>query len=161
MMKLIPFPIVSAALALSWLALTELSLAHSVMAVAVAIVIPLATASFLPGLPRLRRPLPALRLLAHVLWDVVVANVVVARLVLGPVRRLRPAFVEVPLAVSNPYAVTLLASIITITPGTVSVALAPDARALHVHALSPEDPTELVARIKQRYEQPLLEILEC
>jgi multicomponent K+:H+ antiporter subunit E len=161
MSGLLPYPAVSAAVALSWLALTELTPLHIVSAAVFAIVIPLLLSPFLEGLPSGRRPLRALQLLLQLLWDVLVANVVVAGLVLGPGARLRPVFFEVPLALSHPHAITLLATMITVTPGTVSVALTPDASLLHVHALSAERPAELVARIKSRYERPLMEILTC
>jgi multicomponent K+:H+ antiporter subunit E len=87
--------------------------------------------------------------------------VVVARLVLGPLPRLEPAFVEVPLAATHPHTRSLLATIITMTPGTVSSAFTPDGRTLHVHALNVSDPLRVVADIKDRYEQPLMEIFEC
>jgi multicomponent K+:H+ antiporter subunit E len=161
MTRLIPHPFVSTALALSWLALAELTLAHVILAAVLAVCIPLLVSPFLENLPAPRRAWRALQLLVHVLWDIVIANMVVAGLVLGPRARLRPVFFEVPLSVSHPHALTLLASMITMTPGTVSVALTPDARVLHVHALSAENPAELTARIKARYERPLMEILPC
>jgi multicomponent K+:H+ antiporter subunit E len=85
----------------------------------------------------------------------------VARRVLGPLGRLKPGFVEVPLELAHPDAVALLASIIAITPGTV-VADIDDARTrILVHVLDLEDPGQLVAEIKQRYERPLKEIFGC
>ena len=93
-----------------------------------------------------------------VLWDIVVANVVVARLVLGPPGRLRPVYVEVPLELEQPLAIALLGSIITMTPGTVSSDLSDDRRRLLVHVLDTGDPQALVANIKARYERPLKEI---
>jgi multicomponent K+:H+ antiporter subunit E len=99
-----------------------------------------------------------LRLGLRVLWDIVLSNLEVARRVLGPEARLRPGFVWVPLAVRNPYAITTLAAIITLTPGTVSAELSADRRYLLVHALHLEDPEALVRAIKARYEAALLEI---
>ena len=100
-------------------------------------------------------------LAATVTWDILVANAAVARLVLGPMERPRPAFVRVPLDLTHPHAIALLASIVTMTPGTVSVALTPGAHSLLVHALDVQDPEGLVANIKARYEAPIKEILEC
>jgi multicomponent K+:H+ antiporter subunit E len=161
MSRLVPAPAVSVLLALSWIALTDSSAAHIVLAIVLAISIPILAAPFLQGLPRARRPLRALLLVGRVVADVVVANVAVARLVLGRMERPRPAFLEVPLDVTNTYALTLLATIITMTPGTVSAALSPDARVLYVHALNVDDTAALVATIKRRYERLLMEILEC
>ena len=161
MKTLLPFPLLSGLLALSWLALAGVSMANALLAVIVAVILPLALRPFLQGLPRVHAPLTALRLAAVVLWDIVIANAVVARLVLGPQRRMRPAFLEVPLSIREPYGITLLASIITTTPGTVSAALSADGCVLRVHALDVDDAEKTVATIKRRYEQPLREILGC
>ena len=89
------------------------------------------------------------------------ANIAVARLILGPPGRLKPTFVEVPLELTQPMSISLLASIITMTPGTVSADLSEGNRTLLVHALDCDDTAGLVAEIKQRYEKPLLEIFGC
>lgn len=161
MRRLLPFPLLSAALAGAWVALAGLSVAHGLLAAALALAIPLAAARFLEHLPRVVSGAAALRLMLRVTWDIVLANVAVARLVLGPPARLRPVFVEVPLALTHPQSIALLASIVTMTPGTVSADLAPGGRALIVHALDCADPARLVGDIKRRYEQPLLEVFAC
>ena len=63
-----------------------------------------------------------------------------------------------PLALTSPEAITVLAGTITMTPGTVSAELSADGRALLVHGLDVPDPEALVAEIKSRYEARLLEI---
>ena len=89
------------------------------------------------------------------------SNFDVVKLVLAPTMRIRPGFIEVPLELEHPDAVALLASIIAITPGTV-VADVDDARTrILVHVLDLEDPEQLVAEIKDRYERPLKETVEC
>jgi len=105
-----------------------------------------------------RALLRAARFTLLVTWDIVMANVAVARLILGPMDRLRPAYVEVPIALEQPLAISLLASIITMTPGTVSADLSDDRRRLLVHVLDTSDPAALVEQIKSRYERPLAEI---
>ena len=64
----------------------------------------------------------------------------------------------IPLALTSPEAITVLAGTITMTPGTVSAELSADGRALLVHGLDVPDPDALVAEIKSRYEARLLEI---
>jgi multicomponent K+:H+ antiporter subunit E len=100
-------------------------------------------------------------LVGVVLWDIVVANLQVAKRVLGPLSDMRPRFVQVPLDLEDPTAAALLAAIITITPGTVSAALSPDHRFLTLHALDLVNADALVRTIKLRYERPLKEIFEC
>jgi len=111
----------------------------------------------LPAAPRIRWGL-ALRLVGVVLRDIVVANITVARLVLGPVARLQPAWITVPLTLTHPTAIALLASIITTTPGTVSCAIDEERHFIWVHALHCTDPAGMVADIQARYEQPLMAI---
>jgi multicomponent K+:H+ antiporter subunit E len=159
--KLWPFPRLSVALAGTWLVLAGLSPLNVALASLFAIVIPRIIAPLLDVLPGLRSVTAAMRLAGRVLWDIVIANITVARLVLGPVSRLRPAFVKVPLTVTHPYAISLFTSMISITPGSIPLALTPDARALLVHVLDVEDEHSFIAHVKERYERPLMEILEC
>jgi multicomponent K+:H+ antiporter subunit E len=100
-------------------------------------------------------------LVAVVMWDVVVANLQVARRTLGPLSALRPRFVVVPLDLTDRTAIALLGAIITTTPGTVTASLTSDRRHFVVHGLDVEDEERLVRTIKLRYERPLKEIFEC
>jgi multicomponent K+:H+ antiporter subunit E len=101
-----------------------------------------------------------LRFAGLVLWDIVVSNLTVARIVLNPLSKPNPAWVPVPLALTNPTAITLLATIITTTPGTVSCVVDDEQHQILVHALDCDDPAAMAAQIKQRYEAPLQEIFE-
>ena len=110
---------------------------------------------------RFGRPWRLAQLAAHVLADIVVANLQVARLVLGPARRLRPAFIEVPLDSTHEIALTALISIVSLSPGTLCAELSDDRTRLLVHVLDLDDEAALVALIKTRYEAPLMEIFAC
>ncbi len=66
-----------------------------------------------------------------------------------------------PLDISEPNAAALLAGMVTLTPGTVSVDLDLQARVLTVHALLVDDEAGTVAQIKQRYEARIKEIFQC
>ena len=116
---------------------------------------------FLIEVPPIRKPLKLCLFTLKVLYDIVVANVQVAKLVLGPKDKLRPAFVEVPMAIGNEFALATLTSIISLTPGTVSACLSADRRVLMVHALDVPDVDALISDVKRNYEAPLLEIFEC
>jgi multicomponent K+:H+ antiporter subunit E len=122
--------------------------------------VPLYTARFWPEQVKVRRPQVLVRFLLVVLYDIVVANVTVARLIMGPAERMRPAFVTMPLELRSDVAISLLASTISLTPGTVSVFLSADRRCLVIHSLHTTEPDELVATIRRRYERPLKEVLE-
>lgn len=152
-------PLLSLGLFLAWLALNNtLDPGQVLLALVLALALPPLLGALWPGEPAPARMSVALRLLAVVLWDIVVANVQVARLVLGPESALRPAFITVPLDLRSSRAIALLAGIITMTPGTVSAEVAPDRQSLLVHALDVDDEAELVRGIKARYEAPLAQI---
>lgn len=160
--RLLPHPILSTLLLLVWLlAFNSVAPGVVLLGIAIAIVLPFVTRTFWPEAPQDVRLRPVPRLMLVVLWDILVANVRVALLILGPARRLHPRFLEVPLALESPFAITTLAGIITLTPGTVSANLSGDRRTLLVHALSETDPEGAVATIKRRYEEPLRRIFEC
>ena len=162
MKSVLPFPVLSSALFAAWLALAgELSVGQALLAGALAFGVPLAVRPFLDHLPHLGSARTAARFALLVTWDIVLANIAVARLVLGPVARLRPVFVQVPLDLKQAHSIALLACVITMTPGTVSANLAANRKTLLVHALDCTDPDALVADIKQRYERPLMEIFGC
>ena len=162
---LVPHPLLSALLLVCWLWLNDtLAPGHVVLGSALAIGIPFFTRRFWPEPLPVHRPGKALAYAALVTYDVVVANIEVAAIILGPLSRVRPAFIRVPLDLRTDFAATVLASTVTLTPGTVSVEIEDDGaggRVLVVHALRCLDAEEMVRTIKQRYERPLKEILEC
>ncbi|MFP1681994.1 Na+/H+ antiporter subunit E [Alloalcanivorax sp. C16-1] len=161
MRKLLPFPLLSLFLWLTWLLLNGFSWGHGLLGLVLAVVLPLGTRPFWPNVPHLRNFPKLVRFVLVVHWDILTANLAVARLILGSPRKLRPAFVEMPLELEDDFAITLLASTISLTPGTVSADVSEDRRTLLIHALDMDDEAELVAQIKQRYERPLKEIFEC
>ncbi|MGE6529849.1 Na+/H+ antiporter subunit E [Pseudomonas sp. NPDC077382] len=160
--RLLPNPALTVLLTLLWLLLSNaLSVGHLVLGLVLGWAIPLLVKGFLVDLPKVRRPLKLCLFLLKVFYDIVVANVSVAKLVLSSRDRLRPAFIEVPMAIEHPFVLAVLTSIISLTPGTVSAALRPGHKMLLIHALDAPDTEALVAEVKNRYETPLLEIFEC
>jgi multicomponent K+:H+ antiporter subunit E len=152
----------SGVLLVLWLLLANgLSVAQVALGAVLAVVLPYLTRAFWPPRPSTCRPLRLLRFTGVVLADIVRASVSVSRMVLGPPGVLRPAFVEVPLDLRDDLAIAVLASTISLTPGTVSATLSPDRRTLLVHGLDVADDRAMVAEIKRRYEAPIREILEC
>lgn len=104
------------------------------------------------------RLLPLLRLVARVAWDILVSNATVAWLVLARPGKLRPAWVSVPLALPDDVRVVVLAGIVSLTPGTLSVDYDARTARLRVHALDTDDPEAVARAIKTRYESLLLEV---
>jgi Multisubunit Na+/H+ antiporter, MnhE subunit len=123
-----------------WLLMTDsFNLGQALLGLLLGLVVPLFAARLDREFARIGslRPLP--KLIATVLWDILVSNVRVAIQVLGPEKRLHPGFIWVPLDIGNIHGIAALTSLITLTPGTVSAALSDDRRYLLVHVLNLAD----------------------
>ncbi|MGO2012515.1 MAG: Na+/H+ antiporter subunit E [Pseudoalteromonas sp.] len=169
----LPTPFRSVLLFVVWLLLNNsVSPGHLVLAAFFAITIPWITFPFREPQPLILRPTLALKQLVVVLLDIVTANVQVALLIIGPVKKLRPGFVKIPLDLKHEIPITILASTVSLTPGTVSAEVYPihesladddftTPRFLLIHVLDLADEEALIKDIKKRYEAPLKEIFGC
>ena len=154
-------PALSLLLAAVWLLLQQSAdPANLIFATLLGIGVPRLVHGFLGPALHPRGLLRLLRFIGIVLYDIIVSNVAVARIVLSPTRQPHPAWVPVQLELRHPGAVTLLAAIITTTPGTVSCVVDDEAHCILVHALDCQDPAALAAEIKARYEVTLRELFE-
>ncbi|KFG88987.1 Cation:proton antiporter [Sphingobium herbicidovorans NBRC 16415] len=160
MRRLFPHPGLTLLLVIMWmLVLNELSMGGFLLGLVLGIVVPLFTAPFWPDRPAVRYGWPLIAYVLLVIGDIITANFHVARLVLFRRNRdLRSCWLSVPLDLRSAEAVTVLAGTISLTPGTVSADISTDGRYLLVHGLDTGDPQAEVARIKARYERPLMEI---
>ncbi|MBL0420667.1 Na+/H+ antiporter subunit E [Ramlibacter sp. AW1] len=166
MKRVFPHPKVSLALWLTWLLLNEtVAAGHLLLGAALAWLIPLWTSRLDPlRYPRLKRPWALLRLLWMATVEIARSCVNVSRIILfADPQGVRSMFLRVPLDIRHPFGLAVLSCLINSTPGTVWVEILPgrdgrDELALHVFDL--QDPQWWIDTIKQRYEQPLIEIFE-
>ena len=94
------------------------------------------------------------------IWELLKANVRVAYDVLTPRHRMRPGIVAVPLDARTDAEITLLANLITLTPGTLSLDVSSDRSVLYVHAMYiDDDPEEFRRSVKNGFERRVLEVL--
>lgn len=159
MSRLVPHPGLSLLLIVTWMVMVgDLTFGTLFVGLAVGLLVPLFTAPWWPGRPKLRF-LPASAYLGVVLWDIVIANFQVAAIILfKPSRDLRPAWLTVPLDLTSPEAITVFAGTISLTPGTVSTDISACGKYLLVHALHAPDPAHEIAKVKARYEARLMRV---
>ncbi|MEP6908178.1 MAG: Na+/H+ antiporter subunit E [Pseudoxanthomonas sp.] len=161
MRRLLPSLPLSAMVFLLWLLLqADLSLGQLALGVLLAISLPLIAGALNPQRAHFGRIRPIAHLVKVVSVDIVLSNIEVARRILGPERALKPDFIWVPLDLTSIHGITALASIITLTPGTVSAELTEDQRYLLVHCFNLGDRQDTIDTIKSRYEAPLKEIFQ-
>ncbi|SHI62920.1 multicomponent Na+:H+ antiporter subunit E [Mesonia phycicola] len=93
------------------------------------------------------------------LWELLKANLQVAYDVVTPTFYMTPGIVRVPLDAETNLEITLLANLITLTPGTLSLDVSDDRKVLYVHAMYLKDKQDFIDDIKNGFEKRLLEIL--
>lgn len=159
---LFPAPLLSVALITIWLVLNQsLSASHIMLAVFLGWLIPVFTAPLRPTPVSIRNPILAFRLFWIVGYDVIISNFIVARAALRFGKK-KPSgdFVRVPLELTDPNGLSVLAAICTVNPGTIWAELALDRSAVLIHVFDLKDPQSEIQRFKTRYEKPLMEIFE-
>ncbi|MDN3689096.1 Na+/H+ antiporter subunit E [Cyclobacterium jeungdonense] len=93
------------------------------------------------------------------LYELIKANLQVAYDVVTPSYYMKPGIIKIPLTAKSDLEITLLANLITLTPGTLSLDVSDDRKVLYVHAMYVNDKEEFIAGIKNGFERKLLEIL--
>lgn len=159
MRRLIPHPGLSVLLVVFWLLLANgFSVGTLVVGIIIGLVLPVFTAPFWPGRPRVDFG-AGLAYLLLVIGDIIAANFAVAAIILFRRNRdLRPAWLVIPMDLATPEAITVFAATISLTPGTVASDVSACGRFLLVHALDAGDPAAEIARIKSRYETRLKKV---
>jgi multicomponent K+:H+ antiporter subunit E len=157
---LFPHPVLTLLLAVVWVILQNgFSAGMAVFGLIIGTIIARATAAFWPERPGGFRLGKMISYTLLVMWDIIVANIEVAWIVLTVSNaKLKPAWIVIPLELRTPEAITLLAGTITLTPGTVSADLSQSGHSLLVHVLHTDDPDAERDTIKTRYEARLKEI---
>lgn len=113
-----------------------------------------ARGQFSSGPHYFRRTLAAIWFVIDVVWQLVLANLKVARTVLfTPTSELRPGIVAVPLDLRTEAEITTLANLITLTPGTLSLDVSDDRSVLYVHSIEVDDPATFRRGIKGGFER--------
>lgn len=160
--RILPHPYLTLLLAVVWMLLENtFSFGVLVFGLILGLIIPAVTAAYWPNRPRLSHPFGIAVYVLIVIWDIIVANVIVAWTILFKSNdRMRPAWVCIPLDIRTPEAIAVLAGTITLTPGTVSADLSSEGHSLLVHCLDADDADAIRDQIKDRYERRLKEIFE-
>ncbi|AXQ92504.1 Na+/H+ antiporter subunit E [Cereibacter azotoformans] len=158
--RLFPHPWLSVTLIVTWMLLVnQPALGSLVFAIILGILIPLLVAPYWPGQTQLRSPLRLAAYVLLVIGDIVRANVAVAKIVLFyRSDDIHSAWIAVPIELTSPEAISMLAGTITLTPGTVVTDVSACGRVLLVHCLHAPDPDAVRDEIKARYEARLKRI---
>lgn len=162
MKKILPAPLVSLCLFAMWLLLNHsASPGNLILALLLALLLPVMFSELRPQKVRVRHLGTVLRLCLAVMADTTHSNFAVMRLLVRPsLRRHQPGFVKIPLELRDPNGLAVLAMIVCITPGTAWAELSLDRTMLMLHVLEVHDEQAIIDHVKASYERPLMEIFE-
>lgn len=161
MKRLLPYPLLTVNLVVMWLLLAGFTRGQFVLGVIAAIFATHALKALGEASPPIRswRAIPGF--VAIVLYDIARSNLTVAYLLLsGHTRERKSGFVTIPLRLRNPAGLSVLAVVITSTPGTAWIDYNSARGELLIHVFDLVDEAGWLHLIKNRYEAPLLEIFE-
>ncbi|WP_309084107.1 Na+/H+ antiporter subunit E [Chelativorans sp.] len=151
-------PLMNLLLALVWTAVTgSLSLANMIFGLVLGAVALYLIREQVGSLGYFRRSSKIIALTCLFLYELVLSAWRVAMLVLSPRMELRPGIFSYPLTVDRDFEITLLANMITLTPGTLSVDVSEDRKLLYVHALDCADVEQLRKDIAEGFERRIME----
>lgn len=102
------------------------------------------------------------RLMALVIffhYELVVSSLKVARAVVMPGLHIRPGILRIPLDATSDLQITVLGNLISLTPGSLTLDVSADRRALFVHAMFIGDPDDERRALKTGMERKVVEAL--
>jgi multicomponent Na+:H+ antiporter subunit E len=148
-------------LAVGWMAVTgSFTLPNLILGLLVAALALLLFRDRIGGWPALSRAGRGLKLALFFIKELLLSALAVARLAVSPNlgKRLKPAIVAYPLKLESDAEITLLANLITLTPGTLSVDVSDDRQRLIIHVLSLESRERLIGQIAAGFERRIAEV---
>lgn len=112
----------------------------------------------LPGRFYFSKVWAAIYLTLLFLKELILANIAVMKVVLRPKLDIQPAFFKYETKLTKEWEITLLSSLITLTPGTVVVHLSDDSKTLYIHAIDSDDVEEAIVSIRDSFEKAIMEV---
>lgn len=147
-------------LALLWALLTGVfTLSNFVLGFIIGYLVLLTVRSVLPRSKYFQTAPYALEFAAYFVWELVAANVRVAVDVVTPRHRMKPRVLAIPLDAGTDLGITLLANLISLTPGSLSLDISADRVVLYIHAMYAENPESVRQEIKKGLERRVIRLL--
>lgn len=107
-----------------------------------------------------RRTLSITRLAVYFLWELIISSFQVAADVLTPMQNSRPAILAIPLDLESPTQIAILANLISLTPGSLSLDVSRNNKTLYVHGMFVDDPEESRRKLKSGFERLVREAVQ-
>lgn len=116
--------------------------------------------TLLPETSYFRKSLQVIRFVTFFIWELGKANLKIASVILTPNYHIQPAIIAIPLDIQGELEITLLANLITLTPGTLSLDVSADRQTLYVYAIYVDNVENFRQSIKLGFEQRIKELFQ-
>jgi multicomponent Na+:H+ antiporter subunit E len=90
--------------------------------------------------------------------ELILSNIAIVKIVLKPKLDMRPAIFAMDTALTKDWQITLLSSLITLTPGTLVIDVSDDNKTLFIHAMNIGEVEDEINSIKYSFEKAILEV---
>jgi multicomponent Na+:H+ antiporter subunit E len=147
-------------LALIWIAMSgQFTPGNFVVGLGLGLLILIFTRRAIGSPNYIRKVGQVLNLALFFVWELILSNLRVAYDVVTPRHHMRPGVIGIPLDVRTDLEITVLSSMISLTPGTLSLDVSADRKTLYIHAMYIDDVEAVRRKIKDGFERRVLEVL--
>lgn len=106
----------------------------------------------------MRRVFAAFKLIALFIKELIISNIDVVKVLLSPKFDIEPGIIEVPTQLKSDWELTLLASLISLTPGTLSMDFSEDKKSIFVHSIHVPNKEQMIREIHDTFEKAIMEV---
>lgn len=90
--------------------------------------------------------------------ELILSNISVLKVILKPKLEIKPGIFALPTVLEKEWEVTILANLITLTPGTLVIDVSEDNKILYIHAIDIDDAEDAINSIKGTFEKAIMEV---
>ncbi|SER71589.1 Na+/H+ antiporter subunit E [Salipaludibacillus aurantiacus] len=105
-----------------------------------------------------RRIAAFIKLILLFFYKLILSNIDMIKIVLSPKMDIQPGIIAVPTKLRTDWEVTLLANLISLTPGTLTMNFSEDGRTLYVHSIHVPDKEKAIKEIHESFEKAIMEV---
>lgn len=151
--------VINLIIAVMWMFLSETyTLTSFISGYILGIVLLLLLNRYIPGRFYLDRLLKVIQLILLFIKELIKSNIDIVKLVYTPKPEIEPGIFAYQTELETDWELTLLANLITLTPGTLSVAISNDNSTIYIHAMDIDDIDESIQSIKMTFEKAIMEV---
>lgn len=145
--------------ALIWMFLSSsMTVTSFVVGYLIGLILLLMMRRFFQGRLYIERFWAAIKLTLLFFKELTMSNISVLLLVIRPQLNIQPMIFALPTELEHDWEITLLSSLITLTPGTIVVNVSDDQKTLYIHAIDVDDVDDAIDSIKNTFEKAIKEV---